>query len=52
MFKKMLIILISVLVLLHLIPMEIIMIIGLVLFFLAIVVLFLFHLGVQDFQGY
>ena len=48
----MLIVLISASLLLHLIPIEIILSIGLVLFVLAIVVFVLFHLGVQDFQGY
>ena len=52
MFKKMLIVFVSALVLLHLIPMEIILGLGLVLFVLVIVVFVLFHLGVQDFQGY
>ena len=52
MFKKMLIVLVSAVLLLHLIPMEIILGLGLVLFVLAIVVFVLFHLGVQDFQGY
>ena len=52
MFKKMFIILVLALVLLHLIPMEVILILGLILFVLAIVVFVLFHLGVQDFQGY
>ena len=52
MFKKMLIVLISAVLLLHLIPMEIILGLGLVLFVLVIVVFILFHLGVQDFQGY
>jgi len=51
-FKKMLIVLISALVLLSLIPMEIILGLGLILFVLIIVVFVLFHLGVQDFQGY
>ena len=36
----------------HLLPMEIILLAGIVLFVLVIVVFLLFHLGVQDFQGY
>lgn len=52
MLKKKLIVIISAVLLLHFIPIEIILGLGLVLFMLAIVVFFLFHLGVQDFQGY
>ena len=48
----MLIVFISAVLLLHLIPMEIILGLGLVLFVLAILLFVLFHLGVQDFQGY
>ena len=52
MFKKIFIILVPALILLHLIPMEIILIVGLILIVFAIVAFILFYLGVQDFQGY
>ena len=36
----------------HLLPMEIILLAGMILLALVIVVFLLFHLGVRDFQGY
>jgi len=51
-FKKMTAVLILILILLHLIPMDIILITGMVVLALLAGVFLLFHLGVQDFQGY
>ena len=51
-FKGILAVFILALLLLHLLPMEIILIAGMVLLVVLIVALLLFHLGVQDFQGY
>jgi len=51
-FKGILAVLIPAPLLFHLFPMEIILLAGMILLALVIVVILLFHLGVQDFQGY
>ena len=51
-FKRIMVLFVLALLLFHLLPMEIILLVGMILFALVIVVFLLFHLGVQDFQGY
>ena len=52
MFKRILIVLLPALFIFHWLPMEILLAAGMILLALVGVVLVLFHLGVQDFQGY
>ena len=51
-FKGIMVFFVLALLLFHLLSMEIILIAGMILLVLVIVIFILFHLGVQDFQGY
>jgi len=51
-FKGLLVFLIAALLSLHLLPLDLLLMAGMVLFGLAVAVFILFHLGLRDFQGY
>jgi len=51
-FKRITVVFVLALLMFQLLPIEVLLLAGMILFALTIVVFLLFHLGLQDFQGY